>query len=208
MVKILKPMPKIWRKAIENELDEKDVELLNILAEERKFTEGEIKDFAKKLKISLKEVKKMIEGLKGKKILLKDKVSVIDPMKVWDGYYIVLIKASIVPPIISEYVKFPTGWRIENYLERIVKMEKKMGIRILRQAYCMQGTEWDILLIVSALSQSDYVEFMDEIAKEGWMAKGWSFIPVELGGNWIFDPIAVPPSKIFQERVKKIKIKK
>lgn len=201
-------MAKIWRKAIENEIDEKDVVLLNILAKERKFTEDEIKEFAKKLKISEKEVKKRIEILRKKKILLKDKVSVIDPMRVWDAYYIVLIKASIVPPIISEYVKFPTGWRIESYLERLRRMEKKMGIRILRQAYCMQGTEWDILLIVSALSQSDYVEFMGEIAKEGWMAKGWSFIPVELGGNWIFDPIAVPPLKIFKERVQKIKIKK
>jgi len=201
-------MAKIWRKAIEQELDEKDVELLNILATERKFEDGEIKEFAKKLRISAQEVKKRIEVLRRKKILLEDKVSMIDPMKIWDGYYIVLIKASIVPPIISEQVKFPTGWRIENYLERLKRREKEMGIEILRQAYCMQGTEWDILLIVSALSQSDYVEFMDELAKEGWMAKGWSMSPVELGDNWIFDPIAVPPLKIFRERVQKIKFKK
>jgi len=201
-------MAKIWRKAIEQDLDEKDVELLNILAAERKFEEEEIKNFAKKLKISTQEVKKRIEILKKKKILLEEKVSVIDPMKIWDGYYIVLIKASIVPPIISEHVEFPTGWRIETYLERLKRIEKEMGIEILRQAYCMQGTEWDILLIVSALSQSDYVEFMDELAKEGWIAKGWSMIPVELGENWIFDPIAVPPLKIFKERVEKVKIKK
>jgi len=201
-------MTKIWRKAIENELDEKDVELLNILAEEIKFTEDEIKDFSKKLKISKEEVKKRIETLKKKKILLEEKVSVIDPMKIWDAYYIVLIKASIVPPIISKEIKFPTGWRIENYLERLKRREKEMGIEILRQAYCMQGTEWDILLIVSALSQSDYVEFMDELAKEGWIAKGWSMAPVEFGDNWIFDPIAVPSLKIFRERVQKIKIKK
>ena len=201
-------MPKIWRKAIENELDEKDIELLNILAEERKFEEGEIKNFAKKLKISIQEVKKKIETLKKKKIMLKDKVSVIDPMRVWDGYYIVLIKASLVPPIISENVKFPTGWRIENYLERIKRREKETGIKIVRQAYCTQGTEWDLLLIVSALSQSEYVEFFDGLAKEGWISKGWSFTPVELGENWTFDPIEVPPVKIFKERVKKIKIKK
>jgi len=201
-------MVKIWRKAIENELDEKDVELLNILASERKFTSDEIKNFSKELKISVQEIKKRIETLRKKKVLVKDKVSVIDPMKIWDAYYIVLIKASIVPPIISEQIKFPTGWRIENYLEKLKRKEKEMGIEILRQAYCMQGTEWDILLIVSALSQSDYVEFMDELAKEGWMAKGWSMAPVELGDNWIFDPIAVTPLKIFKERVQKIKIKK
>jgi len=198
-------MPKIWRKAIENELDEKDVELLNILAEERKFTEGEIKDFAKKLTISPLEVNKRIEALKKKKILLEDKVSVIDPMKIWDGYYIVLVKAHLVPPIISEHVKFPTGWRIENYLERLKKREKEMGIKIIRQAYCLQGTEYDILLIVSALSQTDYAEFMNELTKEGWIERVWSYIPVEFGNNWIFDPMEVPSVEVFRERAKRFK---
>jgi len=201
-------MPKIWRKAIENELDEKDVELLNILAEERKFTKDEISNFSNKLKISTKEVKRRINILRKKKILLEDKVSVIDPMRVWDGYYIMLIKASIVPPIISKEIDFPTGWRIENYLDRLKRKEKEMGIRIIRQAYCLQGTEWDVLLIISAPSQDDFVSFFDEVAKEGWMRKGWSFTPVELGGNWVFDPIEVPSVEIFRERVKKIKVKK
>lgn len=197
-------MPKIWRKAIENELDEKDVELLNILAEERKFTGEEIKDFSKRLKISSREIEKRIKVLKRKKILLEDKVSVIDPMKIWDGYYIVLVKAHLIPPIISEHVEFPTGWRVERYLERFKKREKEMGIEIIRQAYCLQGTEWDILLVVSALSQSDFVEFFDKLAKEGWIDKAWSYTPVEFGENWIFDPMAVPPVKVFRERVKKI----
>jgi DNA-binding Lrp family transcriptional regulator len=201
-------MPKIWRKAIENELDEKDVELLNILADERKFEEGEVKGFAVKLKLSAQEVRKRIDVLKEKKILLQDKVSVIDPMMVWDAYYILLIKASIVPPIISKDVEFPTGWRIETYLERLKKREKETGLRIIRQAYCLQGTEWDILLIVSAPSQDDFIEFFDALAKEGWITKGWSFTPVELGKNWIFDPIEMPQVEIFQERVAKIKIKK
>ena len=201
-------MQKIWRKAIEQELNEKDVELLNLLATERKFEEGEIKDFARKLKSSQQEVRKRIEVLKRKKILLKDKVSIIDPMKVWDGYYIVLIKSHLVPPIISEAIEFPTGWRVENYLERLQKREKEMGIKVIRQAYCLQGTEWDILLTISALSQTDFAEFMDELTKEGWVEKVWSFIPVELGNNWIFDPIAVPPAKIFRERIKKIINKK
>ncbi len=201
-------MPRIWRKAIEQELDEKDVELLNILAMERKFSDEEIKEFAKKLKISAQETKKRMETLKKKKILLQDKVSVIDPMKVWDGYYIMLLKATIVPPIISEKIEFPTGWRIETYLERLQRKEKEMGLKMIRQAYCLQGTEWDILLILSAYSQREFTKFFDEIAKEGWMAKGWSFIPMEYGENWIFDPIAMPSSKLFKERVKKIEIKK
>ena len=65
-----------------------------------------------------------------------------------------------------------------------------------------------IKLIVSSLSQTDFAEFMDELAKEGWIEKVWSFTPVELGNNWIFDPIAVPPEEIFKERVKKLIKKK
>jgi len=52
-------MPKIWRKAIEQELDEKDVEFLNILAGERKFGEGEIKKLCQKAKL---KIEKLIEG--------------------------------------------------------------------------------------------------------------------------------------------------
>ncbi len=201
-------MSKIWRKAIENELDEKDVELLNILASERKFTKEEINEFSKELKVSKEEVKKRIKNLKDKKILVEEKVGVIDPMMVWDGYYIMLVKSSIIPPIISKDIDFPTGWRIETYLERLKKKEKEMGLKMIRQAYCLQGTEWDILLIISASSHDEFVEFFDGLAKEGWIAKAWSLIPVELGKNWIFDPIEVPPVKLFKERVKKIKIKK
>ena len=201
-------MSKIWRKAIENELDEKDVEFLNILAQERKFTKEEINGFSKELKVSKEEVKKRIKSLKDKKILVEEKVGVIDPMMVWDSYYIMLVKSSIIPPIISKDIEFPTGWRIKTYLERLKRKEKEMGVRMIRQAYCLQGTEWDILLIVSASSQDEFVGFFDGLAKEGWIAKAWSLIPVELGKNWIFDPIEVPPVKLFKERVKKIKIKK
>ena len=201
-------MAKIWRKAIENELDKKDIELLNILALERKFTKEEVDEFAKELKVSKEEVRKRIKALKDKKILIEEKVGIIDPMMIWDGYYIMLIKSSIIPPLISKDIQFPTGWRIETYLERLKRREKEMGLRIIRQAYCLQGTEWDILLIISAPSQDEFVEFFDGLVKEGWIKKGWSLIPVELGKNWIFDPIEVPPVSLFKERVGKIKIKR
>ncbi len=201
-------MPKIWRKAIEEELDEKDVELLNILAGERKFSQDEIKDFAKKLKTTTKEVEKKLKALRDKKILLKDKISIIDQIKIWDGYYIVLVKVHLVPPIISPGIEFPTGWKIERYIKKIKDTEKKMKINIVRHAYCLQGTEWDILLITSAKSQEELVKFLDLLAKQGWIEKVWSFIPVEFGGQWIFDPVAIPSVKDFKETVRNIKIKR
>lgn len=200
-------MPKIWRKAIEEELDEKDVELLNILAGERKFSQDEIQNFAKKLKTTTKEVEKKLKTLRDKKILLKDKISIIDQIKIWDGYYIVLVKVHLVPPIISSGVELPTGWRIERYIKKIKDTEKKMKINIVRHAYCLQGTEWDILLITSAKSQEELANFLDLLAKQGWIEKVWSFTPIEFGGQWIFDPVAIPSVKDFKETVRNIKIK-
>lgn len=200
-------MLEIWRKAIEKGLDEKDVELLNILAGERKFSQDEIKDFAKKLKVPPRETEKRLKTLRDKKILLKDKVSILDQIKIWDGYYIALIKATIAPPVIGPEFEFPTGWRIEKYIDKLEEAEKKLKINLIRHAYCLQGTEWDILLIVSAKSQNEFVRFGDEIAKQGWVAKVWSFIPVEFGEQWIFDPIACPTVKDFRERVNIIKNK-
>ncbi|MCU0652928.1 MAG: hypothetical protein MUD10_01590 [Candidatus Pacebacteria bacterium] len=198
-------MPKIWRKAIENELDSKDVEILNLLAAEKKFTTEEIGELAKKTGLVPADVEKRLTALKDKKVLLKDRISVIDPMKIWDGYYVALIKTHLVPPIISEDIKFPTGWRVESYLERLRRREKETGGAIIRQAYCLQGTEYDMMLIVSALSQTDLAEYLDGLTKEGWIERVWSFTPVELGDNWVFDPVAVPANRIFEERVKNIK---
>ena len=199
---------KVWKKAIEKELDQKDIELLNILAYERKFTGEEIEEFSKKMKITKDEVLKRIKELEKKGIILKEKISLVDPIRIWDNYYIVFIKCCIAPPIVGPEIKFPTGWRVETYLERLKDMEKKMNMNLIRHAYCLQGTEWDIMLIITAHSQEEYVAFMDEIAKQGWMSKGWSFSPVELGNHWIFDPVAVPSVKDFEERVKNIKIKR
>jgi DNA-binding Lrp family transcriptional regulator len=188
-------MKSIYRKLTEAGVDKKDIEILSELAKERKFTESEYKDIASKVGISVGEVKKRLEALKNKKILLKDRVSILDQVRIWDGYYIVQIKAAIQPPVIGMATKFPTGWVINDYLEGLRAIEKEMKVDMIRHAYSTQGTEWDLLLIVSAKSQKEYVEFFSKVAKQGWISKGWSIIPVELGDKWVFDPISSPNPK-------------
>jgi DNA-binding Lrp family transcriptional regulator len=188
-------MKSIYRKLTEAGVDKKDVEILSELAKEKKFTEIEYKDLASKVGLSVDEVKKRLEELKSKKILLKDRVSILDQVRIWDGYYIVQIKAAIQPPVIGMATKFPTGWVINDYLDGLRIIEKEMGINMIRHAYSTQGTEWDLLLIVSAKSQKEYVEFFSRVAKQGWISKGWSIIPVELGDKWVFDPISSPNPK-------------
>jgi len=185
-------MKSIYRKLSEANVDKKDIEILSELARERKFTTQEYKDIASKVGLSINDVKKRIKALSDKKILLKDRVSILDQVRIWDGYYIVLFKAAIQPPVIGLQTKFPTGWALKNYLDGLRIAEKEMNINIIRHAYVLQGTEWDILLIVSAKSQREFVEFSDKLARQGWISKGWSMIPVELGDKWVFDPISSP----------------
>lgn len=198
-------MPKVWRKALEQGLEKKDVELLNVISEEAEFSDEDIEKFAEKLDVSEKEVKKRIKNLEDKDILLKERISIVDPMKLWDGYYLVFIKVHLVPPIISEKVDFPTGWDVGRYIERFREKEKDLGVTIVRQAYCLQGTEYDLGLIVSAPSQEDFARFSDKLCEEGWIEKIMSYIPVEFGDEWIFDPVEVPSVEMFEERVEKVK---
>lgn len=182
----------IYRKLTEAEVDKKDIEILDYLSQEKKFTEKDYEEIGEKVGINPSEVKDRLNTLREKKILLKDNVSILDQLKIWDGYYIVLVKAAIQPPVIGIETKFPTGLQINNYIDGLKQVEKEMKINLIRHAYVLQGTEWDIILIVSAKSQNEYVEFVSKVAKQGWVSKTWSFTPVELGGDWIFDPISSP----------------
>jgi DNA-binding Lrp family transcriptional regulator len=201
-------MKSIYRKLTEAGVDKKDIEIMDFLASEKKFTEKDYEEIGQKVGLPSSEVKARLNNLKEKKILLKDRVSILDQVRIWDGYYIVLVKAAIQPPVIGMETKFPTGWVIKNYIEGIKQVEKEMGIDIVRHAYNLQGIEWDIMLIVSAKTQSEYIEFLGKVAKQGWISKGWSITPVELGGEWIFDPISSPKSGAVKEIKEKILIDK
>lgn len=197
-------MNSIYRKLTEAEVDKKDIEILSELAKEKKFSEKDYQEIAKKVKISPTEVKNRIDKLRQKKILLKDRVSILDQVRIWDGYYIVLIKAAIQPPVIGMETRFPTGWVIKDYLAGLKQVEKEMGIDLIRHAYILQGTEWDVMLIVSAKSQSEFTEFTSQVSKQGWISKVWSFTPVEWRSDWIFDPISSPKPEEIVEATKEV----
>lgn len=199
-------MTQIYRKLTEAGVDKKDVEILWELAKERSFSEQELEEIGQNVGLNSEEVKKRIESLRSKNILLKDRVSILDQVKIWDSYYIVLIKAAIQPPVIGIDTKFPTGWAVKDYLSGLKEVQQEMGIDLIRHAYTLQGTEWDILLVISAQSQKEYVEFVNKVAKQGWISKVWSMIPGEYGDEWIFDPINTPdPKHILEEQTNLLK---
>jgi len=192
-------MASIYRKLTEAGVDKKDIEIMWELAKEKEFSEEEYTDLAKKVGIETEDAKKRIKKLRDKKILLKDRVSILNQVKVWDGYYIVLVKAAIQPPVIGMETKFPVGWVTKDYLNGLRQIEKEMKIDIVRHAYILQGIEWDIMLVVSAKSQNQLADFFTRVSKQGWVSKVWSFTPLEWREEWIFDPIAAPNPNVIIE---------
>jgi len=191
----------LWKKIIEEKLDEIDLKILNLLITGRELTDEEIKEMAKKLGIYPNKLKDRIAILRGKRILLKTNSALVDPVKLWDVYLIVFIKAHLSPPVVGVEIDYPRGWT--EIIDRMNKAQKKLRIDIVRQAYTLQGTEWDLLLIITAQDLREYQEFAENLIKQGWVEKMWSFRPLELKSKWFFDPTKAPPATGYEKNVKR-----
>ncbi|MFA6252109.1 MAG: hypothetical protein WCX74_01780 [Candidatus Paceibacterota bacterium] len=191
---------KIWYKAIDNALDKKDVELLNLLVEERNFTNDEIEGFSKKLSIQASEVRKRIEILKKKNIILKTNSSIINSIKIWNNYVYVFVKASLKPPVIGMDIEYPTGW--SDMMKRIMKFQKQKKIDMLRVVHGLHGVGgWDLLFILTYNRTDALIELFEMLNKEGWITKAESFTPQEYKELYIFDPVSVPLAEEYDEGV-------
>jgi len=190
----------LWKKIIKEKIDEIDLKIMSLLISGRDLSEQEINGIAKKLKIDPHEVRDRISILRKKGILLKTSSALIDPIKLWDEYLIVFIKANLSPPVVGVEIDYPRGWT--EVVERLIETEKRMGISIVRQAYALQGTEWDLLLILTTQDLNEYQEFGENLIKQGWIEKIWSIRPFELKGKWVFDPVEVPSATEYVKNVK------
>lgn len=190
----------IWYKAIDNALDRKDVELLNILVKEKDFTIEEIKDFSRQLKIPEKEVEKRIAILKHKNIILKTNSSIINSIKIWNNYVYVFVKASLKPPVIGMDIEYPTGW--SDMMKRIMRFQKMKKVDMIRAVHGLHGIEgWDLLFILTYNRTDSLVELFEILNKEGWITKAESFSPQEYKELYIFDPVSVPSPEEFDNAV-------
>jgi len=190
----------LWKKIIGERVDEVDLRILSLLIGGRDLTEQEISNIAKKLRVNKEEVKDRISILSKKGIILKMNSALVDPIKLWDEYLIVMIKANLSPPVVGVEINYPRGWT--EIIEKLKETERRLGINIIRQAYALQGTEWDLLLIVTTQDMNEYQEFGENLIKQGWIEKIWSIRPFELKGKWTFDPVEVPSPMEYIKNVK------
>jgi len=118
---------------------------------------------------------KQVGKIKGKNNLLKDRISVLTRSKF-----------GMVIHCVDKGGNRPAGYRYGNQVsDRLedrrlsgrIRRSKKTKLNLIRHAYTLPGTEWDILLIVSATSQDEFAEFLSKTGKQGWVAETWSFHP-------------------------------
>ncbi len=134
--------------------------------------------------------------------ILREVSGIFDPLRVYDEVFISLIKAAVRPPVVGVPINYPTGWDPRPYIERIKEAEKKLGIDIVRAVFTLQGTYWDLLLLVYPRNFEEFTLFCSELAKQGWIDMIQSFRLIDVG-EWLWDPAKAPSEKDYEEGVER-----
>jgi len=159
------------------------------MEKEAKTIAEEISDELK-IEITEEQVKSKISIMR-KKGVIKRIAPIVDPLKVWNHLYFVLIKSNLAPPIIGVEMEYPTGW--QDLCDTILTLidGDELSKKIVRQMYALQGTEWDLLLKVTTNDMGELRILCEKITNCGFIEKIWSFEPIK-GAHHYFEPIGVP----------------
>ena len=157
------------------------------------------------LKIAMDEkgVQEKVERMR-KDGVIKKIAPIVDPLKVWNHIYFVFVKASLAPPIVGVEIQYPAGWgELCDMLYELIEKDA-LAKKIVRQMYALQGTEWDLLLMVTTDDMGDLRDLCEKITSSGFIEKVWSFEPVK-GANHYFNPIGIPSVSDIKEGIEYIK---
>ena len=199
---------KIPKRIIENEIEVKDVEILNKLTDAEFFREfeGEIaRKLAVECVISVEEAEERIKVLKEKGIV-KGFSAQVDQLKIWDNKVFTFVKVSLSPPLLEESIagRYPTSWVDIGELLRKFVEEDDLAKKILREAYTLVGTEWDLLIITTTNDLSEWREMIERLIGMGFVSMAWSVLPME-GAPYIYRPISCPSSEEVKSALEEIK---
>lgn len=149
-------------------------------------TEFKIKDSKKTIEERLKKL--LSEDMPEEKIILYSNPKyVMNPAKLYDGIYIVLIKANLPS---FETKNFEIGTR-EIY-ETIIDLNNKPRFgKPIKQLYTMVGWMFDFFGVVFENNLSRFNSFKDYLLKEG-IVKTVDIIQVDTERGFFFNPISTP----------------
>jgi len=194
-------------KMLENKISILDLKILDAMI--RGNRPGEV---AQKTGSTEKTVRNHIRALESSGVILRgrENVPLVDILKVWNHVFVTHIKLhlpSAIPvagraesPFVTPTPAPPAWFDAIKKIQEIPKFKK-----IVRYAFAMFGTEYDLMLIITSQSFDEYADFSNELQKRtGLIEKVWGTRVVEMA-TYHYDPISVPEPKEEEEALRHTK---
>lgn len=151
------------------------------------------------IKISGYKVSQRIKRLKEKGILLQERTIIVDPTKLYDHFYMALIKIDLTSPLSIGVNARP--WK--TAYDRILDLNAKYGspIKILLHATNIKSSsvfgalgDFDFVAFIYVNDQEKYHEFKEELFRTG-IIKNIDTKYADVPGGFLFDPVSIPDSR-------------
>jgi len=180
----------------ENALDRINYRILYGLCQGMKYSE--IANYAG---VSEKVVNDRITSLENAKILIRRSFPLIDISRIWNHIYFAQVKLQLAAPVRIAGVPAPPAW--EAILASFEKVDPAMFKRLVRFAMIPFGTEYDVILLVTAQSLDEYTKFFSSLQKETNIERVWGTEAVPLAGIY-FNPVNLPPPEEIEASTKQL----
>lgn len=180
----LLPLNKVPMGMLENMIDPIDLLILEELNKgtAEYFIPTKITEQTK-VPITRKAVVERIQSLENKGVILKRHTAVVDPIKLYNHIYMILIK-----------VRFPLEHTVSGFHETFFKLmdiNRKHG-NILRLLFSFSGAgDWDFVGMAYVNDHREYYDLIRDLASKGIVERTRSS-EIGVGGLYYFDPVSVP----------------
>jgi len=180
----------------ENILDRVDYRILYGLCEGMTY-----KEIAEYAGVSEKVVNDRIASLEDAKILIRRSFPLIDISRIWNHIYFAQVKLQLAAPVRIAGIPSPPAWEV--ILSRFQEVSREKFKRLVRFAMIPFGTEYDVILLVTAQSLDEYSKFFSDLQKETNIERVWGSEAVPLAGIY-FNPVAIPPPEEIETSAKQV----
>lgn len=181
----------------DNLLDSKDYRILHGLCEGKTY-----KEIAEYAGVSEKVVNDRIRFMEESKVLLRRSSPLIDLMRVWNHVYLAQVKVALSSPVRIAGVSAPPAWDvIIDKFKECVGPERFNSL--VRFAFVPFGTEYDLVLLVTAQSLDEYSKFFADLQKSANIERVWGTEAVPLAGMQ-FNPVGIPDPKEVETSIKEL----
>jgi len=180
----------------DNTLDRVDYRILYGLC--KGMTYKEIAEYAG---VSEKVVNDRIASLEKAKVLIRRSYPLIDISRIWNHIYFAQVKLQLAAPLRLAGYPYPPAW--EEVINSFKKVDPERFERLVRFAMVPFGTEYDVILLITAQSLDEYSRFFSALQQQRNIERVWGTEAVPLAGIY-YNPVSIPPPEEIEMTVKQM----